>query len=192
MNTPPQTGSPLLAAGDVDRPDRDSAVPDVDWNWSHLVVRPPHLRDLDVTDPRIPGHRHEVEVDDAVCDELLHPGVRDLGPEEPRRALGDHERRAAGPPDDLPEEHVRENADVTLGPERLGHRSEGVDDQADDPRLVDVPYDLLPDRGQAFLAQRGHLEEPEQLLLLERRKVEAEAGPVSEARLAPLQHVDIQ
>src|SRR5207245_788582 len=95
---------PLLAAGDVYGPDRDSAVPDVDWNGSHLVVRPPHLRDLDVTDPRIPGHRHEVEVDDAVCDELLHPGVRDLGPEEPGRALGDHERPAAAPPGGL---HVR-------------------------------------------------------------------------------------
>src|SRR2546422_1005763 len=59
------------------------------------------------------------------------------------------------------------------------------------PRIFDVPDDLLPDRGQAFRAQRGHLEEPEQVLLLERRKVEAEAGHVAEVRLAPLQHGDI-
>src|SRR6266849_688494 len=101
--TRPPNGSPLLPPGDVYGPDRYSAVPDVDWNGSHLVVRPPHLRDLDVADPRIPGHRHQVEVDDAVRDELLHPGVRDLGPEEPGRALRDHQRGAAGPSDDLPE-----------------------------------------------------------------------------------------
>src|SRR3989441_9492000 len=57
--------------------------------------------------------------------------------------------------------------------------------QDDGPRLVDVPDDCLPDRGQAFRAQRGHLEEPEQVLLLQRREVEAEAGHVWGGSPAP-------
>src|SRR5207247_9967625 len=117
--------------------------------------------------------------------------VLDSVPKEPRYPIPDQEGRATGPTDNLPQEHVGEHADVALSPERLGHRRERIDDQADDAGLVDVPDDFLPNRGQSLRTERGHLEEPEQVLFLEWREVQAKAGHVAEIRLAPLPHGDV-
>src|SRR5437899_1084601 len=127
--------APLHAAREMGRPNCDPVAADVDRDGPHMMVRSSHLRDLDVSDSGVPRDRDEMEVDDPVGNEFLH-AVAHI--RVPRRGLRDHQCRAAGPDDDLPEEHVGEDPHVPLVVEGLGHRCEGVNHQALDLKLLDV------------------------------------------------------
>src|ERR671934_980278 len=96
---PVRFGSSFVSFGILDRlsanmgmDDADPARPDINRDGAHLMVRPAHLRDLDVPDPSV-ARREDREMDDAIRDELLHsrPRERGGGP-----LFRDHERRAPG------------------------------------------------------------------------------------------------
>src|SRR5712691_8655325 len=99
----------------VDNPDPPGS--DVDGDRPHLVVRPTHLRDLDVTNSRVP-RRDQIEVNDTVGDKLLN-AVRGVRPAAP--FLRDHQGRASGRTDDLPEQYVGEGPEIAHGLKRRCH-----------------------------------------------------------------------
>src|SRR5438034_1291910 len=64
-------------AADMWMDDSNPSRTDVDRDGTHLVVRSTHLRNLHVPDPRVAG-REDAEFDDAVGDELLDAGPRQI------------------------------------------------------------------------------------------------------------------
>src|SRR5437763_15065876 len=111
-------------AADMWMDDSNPSRTDVNRDGTHLVVRSTHLRNLHVPDPRVAG-REDAEFDDAVGDELLDAGPRQI---LARPLFRDQEGRASrGATDDSPQEAVGEGPE---GPDRLeggGHRGEGDD-----------------------------------------------------------------
>src|SRR5436190_12391693 len=64
-------------AADMWMDDSNPSRTDVNRDGTHLVVRSTHLRNLHVPDPRVAG-REDAEFDDAVGDELLDAGPRQI------------------------------------------------------------------------------------------------------------------
>src|SRR5467141_4133086 len=145
---------------DVRVNDPDPPRPDVDGDWPHLVVRPTHLRDLDVTNSRVP-RRDQIEVNDTVRDKLLD-AVRVVRPAAP--FLRDHQGRASVRTDDLPEQYVGEGQEIAYGLKRGCHRGEGVDDEALNLFLLDFPCNLFPQDREAFRSRSRELQEEEVFL----------------------------
>src|SRR5438034_57750 len=175
-------------AADMWMDDSNPSRTDVDRDGTHLVVRSTHLRNLHVPDPRVAG-REDAEFDDAVGDELLDAGPRQI---LARPLFRDQEGRASrGPSDDFPQEDVGEGPEV---PDRLeggGHRREGVDHEALGLIRLDLAGDLLPEGGQALRGRSGQLEEREPLLGHQRFEVKSDPAHVVQVGLLALQHRDV-
>src|SRR5438094_453976 len=175
-------------AADMWMNDSNPSRTDVDRDGTHLVVRSTHLRNLHVPDPRVAG-REDAEFDDAVGDELLDAGPRQLlvGP-----LFRDQEGRASrGPSDDFPQEDVGEGPKVPDRLERRGHRREGVDHEALGLILIDLAGDLLPEGRQALRGRGGQLEEREPFLGHQGSEVKSDPAHVVEVGLLAFEHRDV-